>query len=395
MAVRVRKLAKELRRTPWEVLGMLHALGFVRYRSPNDMLPDNTAGRVRKAWREGTVRPLPLQGETLPEQPAETRQSPGPSAGGWMDQMVSGVVPADRDEDQVLADVPDVSIEEWLEGPSPEPEARPPAQDDERRRKAAEALYSRASETLSAEREALAAERSRLEVERAALERDRQEFAAAQQEPAARPSEPAPPVGKALVELLEERGLRGADEQERALGGLANARLLREVVGHLVVDDADVVRALLDERLTLVGGQVSDLLPRSVVGVTVSPDRAEIPDGNALGRALAHVGEQLMLHGMRRLVVVGGQPTGQHMVRQGLDRRIDTRFAVADGERTEAQAQEDVVRSDAVVLWDVGLSDAARQLYRTSRALLIESGPGVEALATAVDVALEVDDGGA
>ena len=53
MAVRLRKLAKELRRDPAELLGILHALGFARFRSPHDMLSDPIVGQLRGALRDG------------------------------------------------------------------------------------------------------------------------------------------------------------------------------------------------------------------------------------------------------------------------------------------------------------------------------------------------------
>ena len=48
MAIRVRKLAKELGRSAGEVLGLLHHLGFRRYTKPDDMVNDAIASKARK-----------------------------------------------------------------------------------------------------------------------------------------------------------------------------------------------------------------------------------------------------------------------------------------------------------------------------------------------------------
>ena len=50
MAIRVRKLAKELNRSPTEVLGVLHAIGFTRFRNVNDMLSDQIVSRLKRRY---------------------------------------------------------------------------------------------------------------------------------------------------------------------------------------------------------------------------------------------------------------------------------------------------------------------------------------------------------
>ena len=51
MALRVRKLARELERSPEDVLLLLKDLGYERYRTPDDLLADDVVARARKAAR--------------------------------------------------------------------------------------------------------------------------------------------------------------------------------------------------------------------------------------------------------------------------------------------------------------------------------------------------------
>src|SRR5262245_61965780 len=88
MAVRVKKLARELNQSPRHVLGVLHAIGFDRYRSPEDMLPDGTVDKVRRATRDG-VEPVPVPGLAS----APTKTAPRASTGDdVMAKLVPGVV---------------------------------------------------------------------------------------------------------------------------------------------------------------------------------------------------------------------------------------------------------------------------------------------------------------
>ena len=88
MAIRVRKLAKEVRRSAGEVLGLLHHLGYVNYKRPDDMVADGPADKLRRAVRQGqTAAPL----KVVDRKKATVSPSQAP-ASDLMAQLVPGVV---------------------------------------------------------------------------------------------------------------------------------------------------------------------------------------------------------------------------------------------------------------------------------------------------------------
>jgi hypothetical protein len=197
-------------------------------------------------------------------------------------------------------------------------------------------------DTLKVERDALAAEAQALreavaafEAERAALQHDRADLARARADLAAH-------AAPTLADLLVERGLRGADEFERALIGLGTLRLLRDLVPLLEANDRAAVASLLRRGLLLVGGEVPDGLPAGVVGVRVAPERGELPGWNDLRRELSRTGEALMLHGLRHVSVSGAPPGWHRMIREAFDPRIELRF-LPPGATDSGEERQDVL----------------------------------------------------
>jgi hypothetical protein len=180
-----------------------------------------------------------------------------------------------------------------------------------------------------------------------------------------------------LQDVLEARGLRGSDEFERALVSLAMGRHLRDVLWTIRLDPEEDLTRVLDERMVLVGGPVPTGLGKSLAVVEVAPERAELPAAAALERHLKELGERLLLNGLRRLTLIGGRPTWQRLLRERLDPRIEVR-CIPGSMRTAHLAEADVVRTDAVVLWDVEMSAEARAVYASSRAVVVEvDDPGL------------------
>ncbi len=378
MAQRVRKLAKQLGRSPWDVLGVLHAMGYVRYRSPEDMLPDSMIVRLRKALEAGTA-PIPVPGAPPPGTPVAPRRAAGrrDTRDDLMSRLVPGVVrtgstPAAR----AAAPAPVVAPRaETRPAPGPSAEVMDSlARTLESERAALEAQRSRLHAertTLGKAQEALQAERAGLDSLRWALDRERE---ALDEERAAfealRATVDAAPALPTLVQLLEARGLRGMDEVERALAALAGPRSLRDVLWCLQVTSADVVQRVLQERLVLVAGAPPPALGRTLAAVRVSADRAEVPDAAELQQYMERLGEQFLLNGIRRVLVVGGRALSQRMLRDGIDSRVELRFQ-PPRPRTAADAEADVARTDAIVLWDVAADADALRVYASSRAALL------------------------
>jgi hypothetical protein len=381
MAVRVRKLAKELERSPADVLGLLLAIGFPRYRSPDDMVPDDLVDRVKRASKVG-VRPVPVQVLEV-ERPATLGNREPPRADrDLMSRLVPGVIPVDKRPPPKAVRAPTLP---------PTPAVNTDTLHEER-------------SALMAEREALRQERELLATERAiAVERQtRLDTALVEAREAADAHRaavealniaPALPVQDApklpsLVDLLTARGLRGRDELERAVAALASHRVLGEALTALLVADVPAVERLLRERLVLVQSESSPV-PTGAAAVVVGPQRAEAQDMPDLQRALGRLGERLLLHGLRRVAVIGGRPSFQKVLRDGIDPRIEIRFG-PPAVRGRAEAENDVQRTDLVVLWGVQVEAPAREVYESSRAVLVEvQHVDLAALLAAIDVALE------
>ncbi|HMV68295.1 MAG TPA: hypothetical protein PKA64_15720, partial [Myxococcota bacterium] len=175
------------------------------------------------------------------------------------------------------------------------------------------------------------------------------------------------------------------DEFERAVAALAQSRLLRDALWTLRVDAPEVLRRLLAERVVLVDAAPPEALARAAATVIVSPDRAEVPAAATLSRALAVWGEGLLLHGLRRVTLVGGRSLWHRLLKEGVDPRVDVRFVPART-REAAQASADVERADLVVLWGVQVMPTARAVYNAARARVVEveDGGPVEMMAAVI-----------
>lgn len=380
MAVRVRKLARQLGRTPAEVIGLLHAIGFTRYNSPEDMVADPVAGKARTAARQG-VRPVPVQLESVrkPESGAE-------KAGGRGNDLMASLIPGVERLDGSKTAAPKRPAP-----PKPAPTSAKPAPPVEQTSldeivrlradlDAARAARDKAEAALleaEAARDEALAERdaARTARDEALAEADRARVAVAE----APPEVPAERVEDGLDALFEGRGLRGRDEHARALEALVAARRI-EASGLVARDPAEVA-LLLSERVLLFDGDVPGQLS-GVVGVGVSPDRADLPGAAQLGRRVERVSELLMLNGWKQIRAVGVPPRWHGYLKHQLDARVDLHL-VPGGPRDAARARQDVQGVDVVWLWGVVGDEGAREAWAQAP-LLVEApddlGKALEAL---------------
>jgi hypothetical protein len=221
-------------------------------------------------------------------------------------------------------------------------------------------------EQLEAERARVREEWARLEEIRALLEADKaaaEEAGSGEVVGDGAPSESAKTaVSVALTDILEERGLIGVDEFERALGGMARARVLREVLSTLSVHDPAELRRRLAQRLRLVGGEPFPFLEPFFGMVTVSDDRAEL-DGQARVRAAVEaLGESLLLNGISMMTVVGDRPVVFRCVQEYLDERIELRASA----NLSAADVSLAARSRATLVWGVPVADSVRAAASSS-----------------------------
>lgn len=319
MAIRVRKLAKQLKRDPVELLGVLQAIGIGRYRSPEDMLSSTIEAKLRRAIQQG-VKPVQVEPQAVRKK--QTRPKP--------------VLPP---QEQVLRQrQPVVQAPQQANRPVPSPAAVP-------------APVPAPSEESKAMLAALAEERVALE--------------ALRQQLTTRIEAPRPIT---LGSLLDERGLVGMDEAERALRVLADRRRLVEILPYLTVSEPERVRRFLADVLLLVDGPPPEALAGEAT-VTVAAERAEVPSPAAFRRQTEQISEQLMLNGLRRVVIVGGPVRMHRLLARSFDPRVELRFRPAS-RVVAGDAQADVDRTDAIVLWDVQVDPDADAVYASSKALV-------------------------
>lgn len=374
MAIRVKKLARELRTTPEVVLSLLRELGYDRYKSEMDMVSDPPADKVRKRARKGLPAAPPAPRPVVaPPVPPPAAQDPtwltDPSlADVPLDRLVTGgSAPVAQEE---LADLSDAVRSEQRRL-----DRRAQAQSDRE-----SALNARMSELESAAA-ALRAERDTMKTE---LEQARRELADRAAALDAREAGGIP-----LGDLLARRGLVGADEHGRALSALARARLLDALTARLRVIDPGPVVGVLTDRLVLASGPVDEL--EGVAVVQVPPERAEVPGGADLQRARADLAGEFLLNGLTRVRLIGGGPVALRLLRSGVDERVVLELVPA-ASRDENGARDDITDRDAVVLWGVSETPEARAIYDAAVCLVIRvANHGFVALVQDIRRALDPD----
>ena len=346
MAIRVRKLAKQVRRSPGEVLGLLHHLGYRNYTRVDDMVADTPSEKLRKAVRQGQSAPaLAVEDRRVTEAVSSAREA----SSDLMAQLVPGVV------------------RQGGEAPSSPPPARPQTVESGRvPRPPASASPPDAAvrEGWDAERARWAAERTRWQGE---LDELRERCASLQASLDA--VREVPMEGLSLGDLLQERGLLGTDEALRGLDALLAFRTGEAMLQARLAPAAAVrFQQTLHDLVLLDSAPPEEL---SVPAVVVAADRAEAPGGPTLDGLLRDLSEHMLLSGWRRLALVGIAPRWHEVVRARLDHRVDVSFQPA-GEWSAAQ----VAALDADLVGAVGLRTPEHALSASSAVWVVERDIG-------------------
>ena len=350
MAVRVRKLAREIRRSPAEVLGLLHALGFSKYKSAEDMVADLIANKARKAVQQGMKAEavIPVNDRT-PIAKAKAVSSPRMDT---MGALVAGVV-----QNEV----------------APPPVSESPA---------AIAEKVKIAEERDALKRALAIAKDQclvLETERDALRLQRDTVTTAT--PVSQPS---------LRDLFEARGLVDAAEQRLAILAMVDHHWGREFVLEAQPRQPEELTQVLSQRLLLVDGAFPEL--HGCVTIPVSAERAEIPGGDEVRQSIRAVGEGMMLNGLKRMCAVGVSPRWQKLLRAHIDERVAIRF-LPGGERDVRGALNDCEGVDLVWTWDPVHAAEVIAIYQGSSAAWAKAnGQGLVQAIGALNLLLNGDE---
>jgi len=374
MATRLRKLARKLGRSPDEVLGLLHRMGYVRYKSGEDMVADPVIAKLQTAIKTGLrAQPVATTGDRRSAAGARQTGAEGPSL---MDQLVPGVVPlgAAASTTQRAPQVPrprppakrasEAAPPKASSSPAVPPPSTADSQTDLR-------LKWVRTEAALAEEQRL---RAKLEAEVAELraELEREQALRAEQEQRAQAIEARQQTRPTVREVFAARGLRGGDEMSRALAGLVSGRHVDDALLECAVDDPERLQQLLQSRLVLFDTEPAQGLA-GVVGVGVSPDRSEVPSGRRLHSEVSALSEALLLWGHRRVRIVGAPPMWHGWLRTQLDARLDLRFEPL---RVDAEPRLDAV--DVLWCWDVSAPPSLREAWAADvRCVAVAKSPEV------------------
>ena len=314
--MRVSKLAKEIGCVEGDLLGLIHRLGYPRYTGGEQQLPAEVVERVHRHARELEKKP-----------PAPPKVQPGPvrrlDAGD--DPETRRLLEAEMRGVRVLTALANRPPRVAAARPVPAGIVRP---DREARPAAPAGIGAAAPEaprSVVPDPRVAELERTlgRVEWERRDLA-DRLARAEADRDAgAARLTANA--SGRTLRDLLLARGLVSDGEFDFFFSAVGGGHRSSDLVD-LLFSASPLIERWLSERVILVGPD--DEVPPGMVGVRVPVGRSEGAASPAIRAALTRLSTTLLVHGKRRLAVLGGPPAALRVLREGLDRRIEVRVAV-------------------------------------------------------------------
>ena len=147
-----------------------------------------------------------------------------------------------------------------------------------------------------------------------------------------------------LSELLETRGLIGEDERNAAIRALIEVRRWDAIAADLKPLDPSAARSALELYVVMACGRGQCETPKGMGCVQVTPRRCEVCGGEGPKRHLRRLGDAMLLHGLRRVALVGGPAGYRRLVRENLDERI----TMLTGSRAAAVDLEGV---QCLILW--------------------------------------------
>lgn len=239
-----------------------------------------------------------------------------------------------------------------------------------------------ARRTLDAERQARGEERQAWEQERKALLEQGRELG----HKLAR-AERAAAAHRSLLDVLEDRGLAGADEAIRVLQSLMEKRPT-ELMQAIQLTSAEPLASLLEQRVALVAHDLDVNLGPDCVIVRVSPERCEISGGSDIRvhfRRLLDACRQAQVH---KLTIVGGSPAYRSELKRLAEphhKELELNLVSGTQRRERKRADADMRTSDLVVIWGATeLDHSVSSVYTRAENRLIVRHRGISRMLSEV-----------
>jgi hypothetical protein len=124
-----------------------------------------------------------------------------------------------------------------------------------------------------------------------------------------------------LVGRLGSLGFQGELAQAQLLRGVADARLGREFLSHLLPASVEGLERFLTDRVVRVCGSETCQPPAGRVAVHVSTDRCDLCAGMDVDRAIRNFVDGCLINGWRKVSVVGGRVTAHLLLRKWVRHR--------------------------------------------------------------------------
>jgi hypothetical protein len=169
-----------------------------------------------------------------------------------------------------------------------------------------------------------------------------------------------------LARRLRERGLRGPSEAALLVRTLDEVGRLPELLELLAERPGEDLAAFLDERVALLGDCAACPVPEGRAVVRLARERCEVCGGADIRREVRLLEDECLLHGLRRVTIVGGSPKYRRQLKQLFtDPRVSVRLQAGNVRVTSKKARQVMEGSDLVVIWGATILDhSVSDLYQ-------------------------------
>ncbi|MEL6349262.1 MAG: hypothetical protein AAFV53_39540 [Myxococcota bacterium] len=185
------------------------------------------------------------------------------------------------------------------------------------------------------------------------------------------------PGSPRLEDVLEQRGIKGADEATFLIRGLLETRQLGDLLVRLQTDDPAALLHWLEDRVVLLCDAHHEMAPGGRSPLKVPKKRCEVCGGSDIKWAVRLFLDACLLNGMTRVSIVGGTPKHHRMLRGIVQHKgLHLQLAPTLSNRTPSQVRSDLENSDVVILWMRGEPAELAAQYQNgpTRVIVTEQG---------------------